>query len=167
MDIDRLIEQYSTDLTRLCLSLCSNCVEAEDLFQETWLKALRHGKRYKTDKPFDKWLFAICINTYKNSLKSAYNRMRLRFSSEEEEEAFWSAIPDRNEGNSEDYSELHAAIGKLPKKQRVVLALYYFKDYSVREIAEIVNVPEGTVKSRLSAARDSIKRRLESYEPDI
>ncbi len=166
MDFERQIERYSADLTRLCVSLCGNREDAEDLFQETWLKALRHSGRYRADKPFDKWLFAICVNTYKNTLTAAYRRKRFRFANREEEELFWSAIPDRNGENASEYDALHLAIAELPKKQRVVLVLCYFKDYSIREIAEIVHIPEGTVKSRLSAARAAIKRRLESNAPD-
>lgn len=155
------VQRYSADLTRLCLSLCGNQPDAEDLFQDTWVKAMRHFKRYTEDKPFDKWLFAICVNTYKNILTSAVRRRTYHFTSGEEQTAFFNAIPDLNDSNRDDYYALHRAIGALPKKQRVCIVLYYFKDYSVKEISEITHVPEGTVKSRLYTAKQSIRRRLE------
>ena len=52
------VQQYSADLSRLCMSLCGNKTEAEDLFQETWLKAMRYYDKYEKSKPFDKWLYS-------------------------------------------------------------------------------------------------------------
>lgn len=160
-EIEKYIEQHSADLTRLCMSLCGNRADAEDLFQETWLKATRHFKRYQPGRPFAPWLFAICVNTFKNQITAPWRRNRHQFKTDAERDAFFAAIPDAQGENSAEYPALHEAIAQLPKKQRAAIALFYFKDFSVRDIAEILNVPEGTVKSRLSAARASIKRRLE------
>ena len=148
---DEYVTQYSGDLTRLCMSLCGNRVDAEDLFQDTWLKAARHFKRYQPDKPFLNWLFTICVNTFKNSVNAAYRQRRYTFASDAEREMFFVFI-----------AALHEAIGKLTKKQRAVVALFYFRDFSISDIAEMLKIPEGTVKSRLSAARAEIKRRLEN-----
>lgn len=73
---------------------------------------------------------------------------------------FFSSIADVTLDNKDEYIELHKAIHTLSKKHRIVIALYYFKDYSVTEISQIMNIPTGTVKSRLSCARAEIKRRL-------
>ena len=75
---------------------------------------------------------------------------------------FFAAIPDTTAENTDEYAALHEAIGKLTKKQRAVVALFYFRDFSISDIAEMLKIPEGTVKSRLSAARAEIKRRLEN-----
>lgn len=159
-DFSQYTEQYSADLTRLCMSLCGNKVEAEELFQETWLKAIRHYDKYDKTKPFDKWLYSICVNTYKNVLNSAYRRLQYSFSTSEESDNFFNSIPEIDNTNRDDYYELHAAIRSLSKKKRTVIVLYFFKSYSISDIAEILNVPEGTVKSRLSAAKSEIKRRM-------
>lgn len=159
-EFEKYILQYSSDLTRLCLSLCGNKSEAEELFQDTWLKALRFYPKYDKTKPFDKWLFSICVNTYKNIVQSAFIIRRKSFSSDEEKDAFFNSISEINDDNKHEYLELHEAISKLSKKQRVVIVLYYFKDYSIAEISQIINIPEGTVKSRLANARAEIKRRL-------
>lgn len=159
-DFSQYTEQYSADLTRLCMSLCGNKAEAEDLFQETWLKAMRHYDRYDKTKPFDKWLYSICVNTYKNVLNSAYRRLRYSFPTSEEGDAFFNSIPDIDNTNRDDYYKLHAAIRSLSKKKRTVIVLHFFKDYPISEIAEILGIPEGTVKSRLSAAKSDIKRRM-------
>ncbi len=159
-EIEQYVIKYSADLTRLCLSLCGNSADAEDLFQDTWCKAMKHFKQYNKSLPFDKWLFSICVNTYKNSLKLFYNRNKVNFKSDEEKEAFLNSIPNADEDNSDYYFELHKAISALPKKLKIVIVLYYFKGYSAKEISQILNIPEGTVKSRMYSARETLKRRL-------
>ncbi|MCH5298402.1 MAG: RNA polymerase sigma factor [Ruminococcus sp.] len=159
-DFDSYVTKYSADLTRLCISLCGSRDYADDLFQETWLKALRHYKKRNADVPFDKWLYSICVNTYKNVLLSARHRKSYHFRTDEEQTEFFNSIPEVNDENRDDYSTLHYAISALPKKQKIVIVLYYFKDYSIKDIALIVNAPEGTVKSRLSTARKALERRL-------
>lgn len=154
------ITRYNADLTRLCVSLCGNITDAEDLLQDTWLKAMRHYHKYDESKPFDKWLYCICVNTYKNTLSSAFLKKRKSFSSDEEERVFFNSIPEISNDTRDDYLELYKAISSLSKKHRIVIVLYYFKDYSVTEISQIINIPTGTVKSRLSTARAQLKRRL-------
>ena len=163
-DIESLIKRYSTELTRLCISLCGNTADADDLFQETWFKALRRIDSYNEDYPFDKWLFSICANTFKNQRKLFYNSKRYSFLTDEEMQTFFSSLPDDTSQACEAYAELHKAIGKLPKKLRTVLVLYYFRERSISEVAEILGIPEGTVKSRLHSARNQIKRRIQNED---
>lgn len=159
-EFNNYIERYNADLTRLCVSLCGNISDAEDLLQETWLKALRYYKKYDRAFPFDKWLFSICVNTYKNSMNCAFLKRRKLFQNDEEERLFFFSIPEVNDNTIDDYIELHKAISSLSKKHRIVIVLYYFKDYSIREISQIIGIPVGTVKSRLAVAREELKRRL-------
>lgn len=159
-EFDGYIRRYSSDLTRLCISLCPCTADAEDLFQETWYKAMKSYKTYDASKPFDKWLFSICVNTYKNSLKLSYNRRKFEFKNDEEKELFINSIPDTQKSNSDIYIALHKEIMALPKKQKLVVVLHYFKGYSEKEIAEILKVPEGTVKSRMYTAKKRLKERL-------
>lgn len=158
-EIEKYIFLYSSDLTRFCNFLCSNYTDAEDLFQETWLKAMKKYHKYNHSLPFDKWLLSICANIYKDSLKLSYNRKRYHFSSEDESIQFLNSIPDKTAEN-QDFSELYNGLLSLPKKQKLVITLFYFKDYSIGEISEILKIPEGTVKSRLCNARKNLKRRL-------
>lgn len=161
-DISRYVGQYGKDLTRLCVSLCGSTAEAEDLFQDTWVKVIKNLDKYDEALPFDKWLYSICVNTFKNKVKLFENSRRREFGSDEEKQAFFNSIPDKDSADREGYIELHQAVMRLPKKLRAVIVLYYFRDHSVKETAEILGIPEGTVKSRLSAARQQIKRRLEN-----
>lgn len=154
------VKLYSEDLSRLCLSLCCNTQDAEDLFQETWLKAMKNFKRYDSKFPFDKWLYSICVNTYKNTLKLHYNKNKAIFNTLEEKEFFMNSIPDNSSLDIAGYFELRAIIADLPKKLRTVIVLKSFKDYSLKDISVMLSIPEGTVKSRIHTAKSIIKRRL-------
>ena len=160
MDIEKYITLYGKDLTRLCVSLCGNKSDAEALYPSTWEKVMRHYRRYNKEKPFDKWLFAICVNTYKDTVKSPFYKRILRFDKAEDLERTINSIPVDENISREEILSLHSAISKLSVEKKQVVALYYFKDYSTKEVAEILSVPEGTVKSRLSSARQDLRKEL-------
>lgn len=157
--LNRYISVYQEDLTRLCISLCRNIPDAEDLYQDTWLKVMCKYQKYDESKPFDKWLFTICVNTYKDRQKSFWKKKQFHFSSNEDKELFLSSIPDVPEfdGQSEMYDTLLNCLIKLPLKYNMIISLFYFKDYSEKEVASILNIPIGTVKSRLHKAKKILK----------
>ena len=157
--IQEYINLYGRDLTRLCVSLCNQKSDAEDLYQATWEKAIKHLRKYNREKPFDKWLFTICVNTYKDSLKSAFRKKVVSFNKTEDLELTLNSVPEAV-APSDEFLSLHQALKKLSPDKRQAVALYYFKDYSTKEVAEILNIPEGTVKSRLSSARQDLRKEL-------
>ena len=67
--VDQYIRQYGTRLYGLCLSLCANAFEADDLYQDTWLQVVKNISRYDPSREFEPWLTKICINTYRNTLR--------------------------------------------------------------------------------------------------
>lgn len=156
---ERYIADHGLALTKLCLSLCGDRRDAEDLYQSTWEKAIRKIRTYDPEKPFEKWLFAICVNAYRDRVRHYDSRKIMRFSSEEEQEFFLSSIPDRDVDRDEVIA-LHTAVRRLKPALREVIVLYYFRDYSVAELSEILGIPEGTVKSRLSTARAELRKEL-------
>ena len=161
-DFERYTADYSPELTRFCMKLCGNVHDAEDLFQDTWTRAFDRFEQYDPAYSFKSWLFAICANIFRNSKKQKYNSARAEFATGEEKERFIRSIPDAQQ-DIDAYLDLRAAILSLPKKHRVILVLYYFREFSQREIASMLDIPEGTVKSRLNTAKKLLKRRL-TYE---
>ena len=156
--IDQYIEEYGRRLFGLCLSLCADRYEAEDLYQETWLKAYKKFDQYDGMRPFEGWLTGICVNTYRDSLrKKKVLKIFESFSSAEEKEMTLDRIPD---GESADYSELHEAVSRLPEKLRITVILFYFHDMKLKDVAESLKIPPGTVKSRLNKARAILKEDL-------
>lgn len=156
--IDSLIRDHGKRLYGLCMTLCKNSSDADDLYQETWLKVVSNISRYDTSKPFEPWLTRICVNIYRNKLRrSIHSPFFDKFSSNEEKDTLLENIPAVSRA---DYSELHAAIQRLPEKLRLVIILYYFQDMDIPSTARILRIPEGTVKSRLNQARKKLKEEL-------
>lgn len=158
-EFERYVERYSADLMRFCYKLCADQYDAEDLFQDTWTKALRRFDAFDTERDFRIWLFSICVNTFKDAGRRKYNSIKLRFQNTEEKERFLYSIPTEQK-DIDEYMDLYNAIASLNKKHRIVITLYYFKEFSAKEIAEILSIPEGTVHSRLNTAKKILKRRL-------
>ena len=156
---DEYIGDHGRRLFGLCQKLCGSREDAEDLYQETWLKAWRFVEKYDNQKEFEGWLTTICINTYRDLLRRQKwkNRFAL-FRTREEKDLALSNIP-AEEGA--DYSQVHEAVSELPEKYRLAIVLYYFSGLDVKKTAEALSLPDGTVKYRLHRAREILKRRLD------
>ena len=162
--IDQYINKYGKRLFGLCCTLCANIHDAEDLYQETWLKVLRNIDKYDPSREFEGWLTAICVNIYRNSLKRILKSPVWNgFASDEEKALVMENIAAEEPS---DYSDLHAAINHLPEKLRITIILFYFWDMDVAETSKVLKIPEGTVKSRLNKARKLLKEVLTS-EADL
>ena len=156
--IDQYIRQYGKRLYGLCLTLCANQFEADDLYQDTWLRVMKSIAQYDSSREFEPWLTKICVNTYRNALRRIARSPLLNFNTNEEKDAVLSAVPAEEQA---DYSSLYEAIQRLPEKYRIVVILFYFEDMDVAATARAMGVPEGTVKSRLSKARKLLKEVLQ------
>ena len=161
--IDQYIRQYGKRLYGLCLSLCANSFDADDLYQETWLRVVKSISQYDPTKEFEPWLTKICVNTYRNVLRRLARSPFLDFRTNEEKDAQINAVPDSEKA---DYSPLYEAIDRLPEKYRVAVILFYFQDMDTAATAQVMGIPEGTVKSRLSKARKLLKEVLDG-ETDL
>ena len=155
---DRLIEEHGRRLFGLCLHLCACRQDAEDLYQETWLKAYRAFGRFDEGEPFEAWLTAICVNTFRDKLRRMARRPLFDgFMSSDEKER---AISEVRAPEEEDHSELIAAVRALPERYRTAVVLHYFEDKNIEKTAAMLHVPTGTVKSRLKRARELLKEVL-------
>lgn len=162
--IDQYIRQYGKRLYGLCLTLCANSFDAEDLYQETWLKAVKSISRYDERREFEPWVTKICVNTYRNKLRRIMKSPIFdTFSSAEDKSAVMESVAAPE---TEDYSYLHEAIDRLPEKLRITVILFYFRDMNIEKTALVLNIPPGTVKSRLSKARKLLREVL-SDEADL
>ena len=161
--IDQYIRQYGKRLYGLCLSLCANTFEADDLYQDTWLRVVKSISQYDPNREFEPWLTRICVNTYRNTLRRIARSPLLNFRTNEEMDDFLQSIPA---SQNPDYSLLHEAVNGLPEKLRLAVILFYFEEMDIAATAHILNIPEGTVKSRLSKARKLLKEALD-HETDL
>lgn len=155
--IDEYIKRYGRRLYGLCHYLCSNSFDADDLYQETWLKVIRHIEKYDPVREFEPWLTKICVNTYRSRLRRIVRSPLLDFPSSEEKDRLLDSIPAPE---SKDYTLLYEAVARLPDKLRLAVVLFYFQEMNLSSTAEILKIPVGTVKSRLNKARKLLKEVL-------
>ena len=155
--MDQYIKKYGKRLYGLCMTLCADKHEADDLYQDTWVKVLKRFDTYDPSRDFEPWLTRLCVNTYRDRLRRLSRSPFLNFSSNETKEAFLltATAPEK-----EDYSDLYAAIDQLPDKLRLTIILFYFQDMDTEKTAQTLGIPTGTVKSRLHKARIQLKEVL-------
>lgn len=135
-----LLERYERPLSRF-LHRYTGGRDVEDLYQESWLRVVRHAERFDTSRRFSTWLFQIAVNLCRDWF-------RRQHPVDDAEISDIAAAP------ASDDARLDAKrlLMLLPAPQREVLILRYFHDLSEDEIARIVDAPKGTVKSRLHTA---------------
>ncbi len=152
------IRLHGKRLYGLCRTLCLSVHDADDLYQETWLRALRGFSGYDPARAFEPWIARICVNAYRSSLR---RRKRSPIFDAFPSAQAKDALLEKAEAPPQDERrELHEAVDELPEKLRLAVILYYFRDMDIRETARALGIPAGTVKSRLNEARKRLKEAL-------
>jgi RNA polymerase sigma factor (sigma-70 family) len=146
-------------LYNLARWLAQNQNDAEDLVQETYLKAWRSFASFQPDTNFRAWIFRILRNTFLGSLSKLERRMTTAMESEEDLPPT-SATPESLLIGRSDMDAVQQAIEQLPVIFREVILLCDVEEASYREIAEILSIPMGTVMSRLARARKLVRESL-------
>jgi RNA polymerase sigma-70 factor (ECF subfamily) len=168
--IDCLIQQYQYRLFRYLLMLTGSREEAEDLFQETWIRVLEKGHQYKQRWRFETWLFTIA-----HHLAIDFLRRRRPQSLDALQEPTGTARPleleDTNSSSAfeqafqgEEAASVAAALAQLPASYREVLTLRFHEDMELEEISRVVDSPLSTVKSRLYRGLEMLRKLLKDIE---
>jgi len=142
-------------LWRFCLSRTNgNRADGDDLFQATALRAIEKAEQFEPGTKFDNWVFTIAVSVWRNELRS--RKVRLGAGVEDAQE---SDLPSKHlDGETNIFaSEVLNRVMDLPKGQSVAVLLVYVEGYAYKEAAQIMDVPIGTVMSRLAAARQTLK----------
>ncbi len=160
-----LIKKYESRAYAFAHRLTKDETEAADIVADAFVKVWKSIKNFREDSKFTTWLYRIEANCFFDNIKSAHNRfnretLELERSIVEnlkndcEDQMVASAlVKDQN-------AALKAALLKMPKGQRITLVMYYAESMSYEEIAEAMNTPIGTVKSRLNRGRLSLRDNL-------
>lgn len=111
--LNQCIEQYGPGVLALSWSFCRSRADAEDLYQETWTKAMRYFDRYQPEKPFDKWIATICINTYKNTFRAFQRSRQMQFGSNEEKNCFLDSLNTTGKEDRDTLIVLRQAVEAL------------------------------------------------------
>ncbi len=153
--IERILQKYSKMVYRLAYARTKNRADAEDLLQEVFLRCLKSNVQFNSDEHCKAWLIRTTVNCSKNLLTSAWFKRTILLKNPVEDPA------ESDEGvPGEEKSEVFYAVLDLPEKYRMVVHLYYYEDYSVAEISEILSRKESTVKTQLYRARELLKQKL-------
>jgi RNA polymerase sigma-70 factor (ECF subfamily) len=151
-----LVERYEQAVYHLALRTLRDTEEAKDVTQETFFKAYRSLHTYRPAKRFSTWIFAICYHAAIDRI----NR-RKRFTSDEMPDYADAAPGPEALAVSRSESEtLLAAIDGLPAKYRTVITLYHLQGKQYEEIATVLKLPLGTVKTHLHRAKEMLRARL-------
>lgn len=146
----RLANMYTDTVYRVALNGCKNKYDAEDVVQETFIRLLKYRKSFESDEHVRNWLIRVAINEC-NSLWNTSWRKRVTLTDEQKEELFF----DNNE-----QSELYELVMQLTPKYRQVIYLYYYEEFSVKEVADILKISETAVQTRLQRARQRLREQL-------
>jgi RNA polymerase sigma-70 factor, ECF subfamily len=163
--------EYLDGLLGYAMTLTRNKAEAEDLVQETYLRAIRAYDRLRPDSNVKSWLFTILRNLYLNQIRHQQSGPPMV-----DMEDQFSDLPDTTRPGELDpfcqylatlqRQDVHRAVESLPAAHREVIVLREFEDLSYQQISEVLNVPTGTVMSRLGRAREKLKSVLEHWRLD-
>ena len=168
---EQLFQQYHRGIYNTIYQMTRNDADAADLTQEVFVRAYRALPRLQTPEAFTSWLYRIAVNLSRNWLR---DRGRVRVESleqpgEEGEEGNTREIADPNSdpavlAQTRDMQErVQKAIAGLSPDHRRVVTLHHLEGMPVEEIARIMGCSIGTVKSRLSRAREHLRRKLSGY----
>ncbi|MDQ0191562.1 sigma-70 family RNA polymerase sigma factor [Alicyclobacillus cycloheptanicus] len=155
----RIFESYSSYVYRTAWFLTGSSALADDITQDTFLKVFGSYESYDPGRPLKPWIYKITLNVIRDAIKkkSAQRTVPLDFD-----------LVTGNEGvetrlfQEEIRAELLKAVNRLSRKSKEIIVLRYFNDMSLREMAESLNIPIGTCKSRLNHAVKQLRKNLPS-----
>lgn len=149
---ENLIRNRESKLYKIAFSYVKNKDDAMDCLQETLLKGINSFDKLKNEEYFDTWIIRILINTCKDFLKS--KKSELNYDDQIETSQISKEL--------DETIDLINSIESLSDSEKEVIYLKYFKEYKYNEISNIINIKEGTIKSRINRALAKLRLKLES-----
>ena len=167
-NIEQYITEYGKDIYSFCVYLTGSRDLADDLYQQTFLVAIEKGGIDGNNNP-KSFLLSVAVNVWRNMRRRLFfRRSRTEYVFTDDQNSFDIADPSPDGEElaviRERNDEIRRAVMELPEKMRQVVILFYTEDMKITEIAEILRISEGTVKSRLHSAKKKLRERLEHYE---
>ena len=156
---EALVRRWQGPLVNLAYRFCRDRGRAEDMAQEAFLRAYRALSTWRRDAAFSTWLFALAVNVYRSELRRIPATVGLDAIAER-----GLAAMERCAREDEQDREwlVRRAVQSLPPKYRDAVILFYFHERDIPAAAQSLGLPVGTVKTRLSRARDLLRRKLAS-----
>ncbi len=161
---NKIVEKYKDRLMNVIFRMLSSSEEAEDIVQETFVRVYQHRKSFDFRHCFSTWIYTIALNLARNELRK---RKRFRFFDIFDMQGNESEIAVEMEIPSNLPKAIDNALETLPEKYKMAFVLRDIQELPYEEVAKIMNIPLGTVKSRVNRARamlrEKLRPRLEEY----
>lgn len=158
LTLEQVLEKYQSNIYKAAFYICKHHDDAEDIAQEAFLAYFKEDQDFESEEHIKAWLLRVTVNKAKNLKTSFWHRKKV--SVPDFTEWFASRNEESEEGISETSENLIRAVMGLPEKCRVVVHLFYYEGYSVKEIAKIVEKKENTVKAHLYRGREILREKL-------
>lgn len=167
--IENIFRETADSLYRFCCNISDSLYDAEDLFQDTLLKAVENEEKFMKVENKKNYLLGIAMHLEKNNRRKKSRRGRIApeaRSLEKDKEIIASIKADEKSAEErliqkEQLESIRNLIAKLNRSDRIIASMYYGENLTIREISKIVKLPEGTVKSRLYKIRKQLREGLE------
>jgi len=150
LSVDDAFGRYGDHVFSAAFSILQNQEDADDVVQDTFLRYLTAKKEYESEEHIRAWLIRVAINRARDVQASFWRRNRTT----------WEDYMETLEFSEPADRTLFETVMGLPEKYRVVIHLFYYEEYSIPEIATILKLREGTVKSQLSRGRMLLKQTM-------
>ncbi len=172
-----MVERYQRDVYALAYDLCGNHHDAEDLSQETFIKAFRAIGSFRAEAQLGSWLYRIAMNAHiDHKRKKPVQLVSIDAHADEGDAAAGErmlelaasdARPDKSASASRFQSDVEGALGALSAQERSVFVLRHYHDMKIGEISESLSIAEGTVKSLLFRSMRKLRDRLSQYRDEV
>jgi RNA polymerase sigma-70 factor (ECF subfamily) len=167
----RLVDAYSTQIYRLAMKMLADEQDAEDVLQNTFMKALQSIRNFEGRSSLSTWLYRIAVNEALMSLRRQKPTIPVAMDYEEDEDDIqhpaqftdWCCLPEVDLLSAEAKKHLDEAIRRLPERLRLVFLLRDVEGLSIRETSEALDLTETAVKTRLLRARLNLREQLSVY----
>jgi len=161
--MEELIHSLGDSLWTFCLRLTYGKIDAEDLYQDTMLKALELKDKIDFDKNPKAYIYSLAISINNNRFRKISRRKRIAPTLHYDLD-FIEDLDTNIESKiiiGEERTDINIAMNKLNQKQKSVMLMFYMEDLSINDISKYLKIPEGTIKSRLNSGRKVLKKELE------
>ncbi len=156
LPVEMLVERYHQNLFAVAFNVCKNREDAEEVVQDAFIQYHLKKLDFQSEEHIRAWLIRVTINKAKNAARTFWRRHRTSL------EETMAAL----NFNDQESEQLFEAVMALPQKYRIVVHLFYYEDYSVHEMAELLSLSESNVKTRLSRARAMLRDTLKEVWSD-
>ena len=150
LSLEQAMAEHGKRVFAAAYSLLKNRADAEDVVQDTFLRYFTDQKQFESEEHLRAWLLRAAMNRAKDLLRSARRR-----------ELPLEEAPEALDFPSDESRALFRAVAELPETYRIVIHLHYYEDYSVKEIGQLLRLPQATVKTRLFRGRRLLRQALE------